>query len=370
MANRLDRARRRIEELEQQSTGYRDRHDTHESNKQQLALDRANARIAELERQIGGNESRIQSLVVERGQLHAQLKQQQRSANNRPSADKIPMDIFENTADQVSEASLQSAVESLNDSVDTLILGLVDTAEQLVGERHPEFGVPPETQDQKLFAALAAHCESEEKRGFLLEALCHDYIIGYLSALFFAGEAAPRLGRKALILERILVDLTESVPWSVVQRWRSISSESVSRLLVPKARNHLESLAITIADVFTWAYQQPVETFHAAAFKTQLDSLAAIFDDALKLATTVRRDVLSVRMSIVCPEQDDETNYPPYDSRSLNAVWPDMGVVEGDEVIGLFHLGLQRRTEQGRVSLLVKPQVTTAALLREMSKES
>jgi hypothetical protein len=45
-----------------------------------------------------------------------------------------------------------------------------------------------------------------------------------------------------------------------------------------------------------------------------------------------------------------------------------MGAVAGDEIIGLYKFGLQRETEQGQISLVIKPEVATTALLREMKK--
>ena len=81
-----------------------------------------------------------------------------------------------------------------------------------------------------------------------------------------------------------------------------------------------------------------------------------------------RRDVLSVRMSVVVAPEP-ESSYGRYNPDLASSVWPDMDASAGDEVVGLYHLGLRKQTEQGHTEYLIKPQVATEALFREMMKD-
>ncbi|KAF7290594.1 hypothetical protein MIND_01299500 [Mycena indigotica] len=335
-------------------------------------LDQARQHIADQHQQFthqsSNYERRVNELISEKGTLRAQLKQQARV----PPAEKT-MDIFDNTADQVSEASIRGAVESLNDSIDNLILGLFEVAEQLVKERDPAYGVPATKQDVELLAALARYCENEDKRGFILEALCHDYIVQHMQAALFDGDPVPRMtGRENM--ERILVQVTRSVPWSVAQRWRAITAESFFKAFNAKQQHQsVSKIKDSMIEVFSWAYQQPPETFRCDAFTAPLAALDKLFQEAEKLALSIRTDVLSVRMSVFLPRLNSKEEYGPYNPGAMEAVWSDMGSVEGDKVLTVYHLGLRKQTQSdqgGAFTTMIRPQVATMALLREMEKDT
>lgn len=58
-----------------------------------------------------------------------------------------------------------------------------------------------------------------------------------------------------------------------------------------------------------------------------------------------------------------------YDPQSEDSIWPEMGAKAGDEVIGVYGLGLQKSTPTGHTVVVVKPKVITNALLREIEKK-
>lgn len=95
--------------------------------------------------------------------------------------------------------------------------------------------------------------------------------------------------------------------------------------------------------------------------------LASLYDEANRISVIARRDVLSVRMSVVTAPESKGV-YLPFDPKMAIGVWPDMGVSAGDEVIGLYKFGLRKQTERGESSYLIKPEVITAALLRFLTK--
>jgi len=112
-----------------------------------------------------------------------------------------------------------------------------------------------------------------------------------------------------------------------------------------------------------WAYGLPdarIQPIFAYLHK----ELTVIFRDAHELSLVVKRDILSVRMSVAVYKQLDCA----FDPHAGECVWPEMRAKPGDIVIGHYGLGLEKRAEAGEVSYLTMPRVTTTALLREVEK--
>jgi hypothetical protein len=123
--------------------------------------------------------------------------------------------------------------------------------------------------------------------------------------------------------------------------------------------------------LLAWTYRQPLATFEPLLPKIQ-SRLETLYKEANQLSIIARRDVLSVRMSVVVAPTGPAgpTDYLPYDTNAVASVWPDMKTVEGDEVIALHKFGLEKVDEKGQLGRLIKPEVATTALLREMAKNS
>jgi hypothetical protein len=109
------------------------------------------------------------------------------------------------------------------------------------------------------------------------------------------------------------------------------------------------------------AHRQAWSTFTPFLQEMQ-DDLKAIFFQANYLAVMVQRDVLTVRLFVDIPLGLD-TEYGLYDPDSVDNAWASMKAVKGDPMIGLYHLGLWKETEEGSWRIK-KSSVTTAALLR------
>ncbi|KAJ7207968.1 hypothetical protein GGX14DRAFT_634623 [Mycena pura] len=317
-------------------------------------------------------EARIECLLYEKGNLNSQLKQHQTLAKGGSGGGAISLDPFDNTVDQVSESAVKSGVESLNESLDNVVLTVLDEAEELANQRSSsrfddvvqqyDTGVAP-----KFIQALVEYSDVEEKRGFLLEAILHHMLLVELDQLFFSGDVVPQIMDTKVFTDKLLEDLTKREPWTVAQRWRSLTAASGGRVMASAFKEQKDSItgsAESTVVFLAWVYRQPLETFEPLNSKIQT-RLSSIYDEAQKLAIMVRRDLLSVRMSVVCPKLNN--TYPPYNPESMSGVWPDMGPMAGDEVLGLYHFGLKKQTEIAEVSYLIKPEVTTEALLREMA---
>ncbi|KAJ6558126.1 hypothetical protein B0H19DRAFT_1261675 [Mycena capillaripes] len=344
-------------------------------SKRSTYIDDRNAQIVSLREEAKKYQKRIEVLVGEKGSLNSQLKQQLRlgapSDGRARTGDGISLDPFDNKVDQVSEAAVKGAVESLNDSLDNFTMALLDEAEELA-KRHSHSSRPSAAQEHekgaKLLPALAEYSHDENKRGFLLDAIVHHGLVVELDMLFLSGEVVSRVLESPL-LDYALGEMTKHEPWTVVQRWRALTAAATKDRMDASTEVQTESIITLLA----WVYRQPLETFEPLIPKIQ-SQLASLYDEARHLALVARRDVLSVRMLVVVgptePRVDPNAveKYLPYNPDAVTSVYPEMKVAAGDEVIGLYKFGLKRLTEKGQVSHLIKPEVTTTALLREMAK--
>lgn len=91
--------------------------------------------------------------------------------------------------------------------------------------------------------------------------------------------------------------------------------------------------------------------------------LAELFQDCLLLSVIIKRDVLSVRMSVI----RGPTALPaPFNPHLLKSAWPEMAI-QGDELtIGYYNLGLQKLTDAGHTYNITLPMVVTSTLLRDV----
>ncbi|KAJ6515204.1 hypothetical protein C8R47DRAFT_507309 [Mycena vitilis] len=343
-------------------------------------IEHLNARIHESMEEKEKYQKRVEELIVERGNVNSQLKQHLRNladgrAKTGPKKDDISLDPFDNKVDQISEATVKNGVESLNDSLDAFTMALLDEVEELA-KRHADSGRHSAVQEfetsTKLLTALAEYCHIEEKRGFLLDANLHHGLVVELNKLFFSGEVVCRTIDQRGIFSIILREMTRREPWTVVQRWRALTAATAGNYLHAASKMRKDSIARSsesIVALLSWAYRQPLETFQHLLPKIQ-SQLDPLYEEAHKLAIIARRDVLSVRMSIVVaptvPKTDDQ--YLPYDPDAVSSVWPDMPAAAGDAVIALYKFGLSKQDEKMVISRLIKSEVTTSALLREMAK--
>ncbi|KAK7028315.1 hypothetical protein R3P38DRAFT_2935337 [Favolaschia claudopus] len=313
---------------------------------------------------------RIENLVRERGSLNTQLKQLKNSLETRPlqtapKASDLSLDPFDNKLDQVSEAALKSGVESLNDSLETFTMKVIDDAELVALDnanvRLSSFAPKEYDASNKLLAALNEHSHGEEKRGFLLDALLHQALIKELDYLFCSGDVFSHVLDEQRLFVHALKELTKREPWTVAQRWRSLAA-SVDPLPTKWQNDSILECADSVVTLLAWAYHQPLETFQPML--TQIQSqLDKIYTEARQLSLSVRRDMLSVRMKVLVPASEGD-DFLPFSSECMDAAWSDMKVVEGDAVVSPYKFGLQRTDDTGRSSLLIKPKAVTTALLR------
>ncbi|KAJ7302368.1 hypothetical protein DFH08DRAFT_945701 [Mycena albidolilacea] len=326
-------------------------------------IDFANAEIHRLNQKnqedMKRYEAKIDALALEKAAYRSQLKQLRASMDARPpktgpKADDFSLDPFDNKLDQVSEAFVKSAVESLNDSLDDFVMALLEEAEELANRNSDSRATSPVRVGEmasKLLVALAKHSNVEERRGFLLDAQLHHDLVEELDKMFFSGDVVARVMDSRGAFALIFRDLTK----------REMASSNRS----------------DYGDAYV--QQQDLEDLSGPALRLDRDAFGVgipvalkLYKEANQLSIIARRDVLSVRMLVVVAPTGPAgpTDYLPYDTNAVASVWPDMKTVEGDEVIALHKFGLEKVDEKGQLARLIKPEVATTALLREMAKNS
>lgn len=150
------------------------------------------------------------------------------------------------------------------------------------------------------------------------------------------------------------------------QRWRALAASGLSqRSSSPLLKESVKTATQYIVARIAWAYGLPATTMQPVA-PSLLKELTVIFRDAHELSIVIKRDILSVRMSITVYKHLDQA----FEPAEGECVWSEMGVKPDDIVIGYYGLGLEKRTETGEVFCLTMPRVITAALLRQVDSHS
>ncbi|KZP16326.1 hypothetical protein FIBSPDRAFT_866007 [Athelia psychrophila] len=166
------------------------------------------------------------------------------------------------------------------------------------------------------------------------------------------------------VLDKVFSKITAAEPWAVCQRWRAMTASATAIMFKPaeleKQAQHIEE---DVSQSIAWAYGQPLTTFHPIRAKL-LQNITSVMRDAHQLSLVLKRDILSVRVMAALRHGRDG----PYDPQFEDSVWPEMGAKAGDEVIGVYGLGLQKVTPAGHNVVVAKPKVITSALLREIEK--
>ncbi|KAJ6515202.1 hypothetical protein C8R47DRAFT_961309 [Mycena vitilis] len=307
-------------------------------------------------------DQRVAALAKENGTLDAQLKALRQGSKAKHT--EPPIDAFSHRLDQVSEASVKSGVDSLNDTLDNLVMDIIEKGEQVVQKNtHPVFHCPEPERSTPLLHALAQSNLTSDNRGLLLDAMLHDHLHTELYELLFSGDVASNRVDPQGVFQSVFDELIRNAePWTVVQRWRAMTATSIFALcrevtFADSLNKQVDSIVVLLA----WAHGLPRENFEDMSGGIH-SGLLALYSEANELGILVRRDILSVRMSIV------SANMPIFDPTYANSVWPEMGAAAGDEVVGQYKFGLIKLGEGGDCTWMVRPAVATMALIREASK--
>ncbi|KAJ7764841.1 hypothetical protein B0H16DRAFT_1310330 [Mycena metata] len=323
------------------------------------------AKHQELTNAASKTDRRVAALVEQNHALSAQLKalRHDSKANTQESS----LDVFSNRLDQVSEAAIKSGVESLNDVLDNFVMEILEKSDQLV-QKHAHLVRPPSDREQEqenpVLRALAQPSLTEENRGLLLDVQLHDQLHSTLYHVFFSNDVLPTWIDHDGVVQPISEELSRREPWTVAQRWRALTAMGMFALIeeghfAGSIHRQTEDIVELLAQAHGLTPTQ-FEDMSDALFS----GLRAMYKEANELSVSVRRDILSVRMTVTT------VSATHFDPNLACSVWPEMGAAAGDEIVGRYKFGLMKVTETGERFDLMKPEVATTALIRETSKSS
>ncbi|KAL0949367.1 hypothetical protein HGRIS_009436 [Hohenbuehelia grisea] len=314
----------------------------------------------------------LQATIDKLEQKNNKLRRRVSDLEGQKKPDIAVSDSFFDRIDQVSESSViyngNPSLQSINGAIDALVADLMEIA----AENCP--GPPPKNSffygsefNPALLDVLRGR--EGEARDFVCEALLHDYLASCTWGTFFRDRVlhCPRLyhGNHSE-LENVYHQIIRNEPWSISQRWKAIAVSNASQRCLKErcVKQSAENIADMVVAFLAWSYSMPHGTFD----RTELvKDLTTIFWDAHQLSIIIKRDVLSVRLTVVLAPRDhvSHSHLPLHPGLSTSA-WPTMGEKQGDKVIGTYKLGLDAQTEHGGVRHLLKPEVVTEALLRSL----
>jgi hypothetical protein len=125
----------------------------------------------------------------------------------------------------------------------------------------------------------------------------------------------------------------------------------------------VQRTAEEIIRITSGAYGVPAMVFESIK-QNVVKELILLFRDAHELSVVLKRDILSVRMSVVLASRQ-ESGFNPQKAESI---WPEMGAKPGDHILGDYSLGLDKCTKTGEIAFSTLPKVFTTALIREVDK--
>ncbi|EPQ53306.1 hypothetical protein GLOTRDRAFT_122482 [Gloeophyllum trabeum ATCC 11539] len=344
---------------------------------------RLQATLASKDRQLKDVErsydSRIQGLLEEKGNLKRELKAQRAKSQPRGQASSVrsttPVD-FESGPDQVSEMFLKSqapfSVESINTAVDDLVINIMEKAGELsaafagdtaaagLAEMHAPDSTPKSAG--ALENALQPRYEvDQEGRELLLDALLHHEVLSDIHHVFFSINTSTVNFQGASLLDDLERRLGKKESWKTVQKWRSLTAVCTEDLIDPTMSEEVgRNMGERVIEQVALAYRVPAQVLDSMR-EDIFSGLSTTYKMARELSLVMKRDVLAVRLMVGAVSEGT------FDHRAVDSQWPEMGVKEGDRIVGAYGLGLSKLSADGRLQSLTRPKVVTEALFRQLS---
>jgi regulator of replication initiation timing len=302
-------------------------------------------------------------------QIDALVKEREQAISNR-----LKMDAFDSSVDRVSEAQLVSNMESIMSSVDDFVSVLVEEASNI--SPGSSKNTPILDEDASLLIQPVIHCTpGTEGWNLLLDALIHEVIIERLYSTLFSTALATPISGHIETRGRILEDLHGHIEetgsfilflhepslnsdvenWRAAQRWRSMTAKANSKLMRDSDwLPFINAASLSIRQHLAYAVHQPIEATDSLV--SFIDPhITTIFNEARNLCFSATQDMVSVRIIPVLGS--DEEIAQEY-------LWPDMGILDSDQVVSDYSLGLIKVDEAQKRTVLMHSKVASHALIR------
>lgn len=292
------------------------------------------------------------------------------------------LDPFNDTLNFASEARVKQEVFGLNDSLDNLIMTILEGAVQVIKQSQIRLRAPSFKQHQKavvarpsgkkespLFIWLQTERHTDETRGFLLDALLHGKFVNLIFNALFDCHVVGNAFESSGMLENVWDTVRQRESWNVAQRWRAITSAAASpaAILGPDLfGDSVTKCCAYIEFALNEAYLMP-ESRHVfkRVVEEAVPGLHSLFAKAHSLSLQIRQDIVTSRLSITRGYSPTD---PPskFDLLTTTSVWADMGATKKDDVLGSYRFGLMQEHENGETTILIQPEVVTTALHRHL----
>nr|GAT46592.1 predicted protein [Mycena chlorophos] len=296
------------------------------------------------------------------------------------------LEIYFLKTDDCTVTDAKNMTEHLNCQLDQFCFGLLDWGKRIaessaaLAELHtpvPEgFVIYPDC-NSRLYRALYAFRRRAQYRGIIIDALIHHLVVSQLGELYFSGMLPATIDPQNLLgkvfacgssdgaclsgveCPALLTLARLAEPWSVSQRWCSLAagwSENMAKQTNHVVEDSKVKIGRTLMEIFAIAYELPVDTF-APLNVPILNDLSALYTSASQLALAIRRDVVTVRLSVAFPRRSPTFGSFPTFDRDEMVSHRGQERHNGEELVGLYHIGLRKQTENGETTYVIKPAV-------------
>ncbi|KAF7293206.1 hypothetical protein HMN09_01198700 [Mycena chlorophos] len=292
----------------------------------------------------------------------------------RKKSKQTGMDLFDDASSTVSVAEVLNGLKGLNYSLDVHVREILRKALELCPVPDAARSQTPQA-DKKfdrcnalLLSALADYADDEDGFGYVLDTLLHHIIVSDVYEHILSGDVVSYYSDPTNHFQVVFQQMASKQNWRAVQRWRSFTAASNDdevngwKTWLPGA---ITSQTQTVVLLLAFAFRREPDAFQTLGPAIEA-ALVSLYEEAKAVSTTMRRDVLSDRLSAHCPTG---VNAIPFDHTQMTAVW-EMGDKDADEIVGLYHFGLREENQDGIQSYVAKPAVVTVALLRALAAAS
>ncbi|KAF7293248.1 hypothetical protein HMN09_01203000 [Mycena chlorophos] len=266
------------------------------------------------------------------------------------------LEVYFLKTDDCTVTDAKDMTERLNYQLDQFCFGLLDSGKRIAEssaafpEAHtpvPEgFVIYPDC-NSRLYRALYAFRRRPQYRGIIIDAITHHLIVSQLGELYFSDMLPATIDPQNLLGKLSACGSSDAAGWS----------ENMAKQTNHVVEDSKVKIGRTLMEIFAIAYELPVDTF-APLNEPLLTSLSVLYTSASELALAIRRDVVTVRLSVAFPRRSPTFgSFPTFDHDEMVAHRGGRERLDGEELVGLYHIGLRKQTENGETTFVIKPAV-------------
>ncbi|KAH9475158.1 hypothetical protein JR316_0012269 [Psilocybe cubensis] len=293
----------------------------------------------------------------------------------------LQLNPFQFMADQISVANVKAQVEDLNNTIDNMIMSILDCIKpkpmkRVTGQNYrasiteTKFSVISKGQNNALVAlydAMVEYSRNESSKGRILDWIMHEKICSLLYTAYFEGKNFWGTNKEHNKHNEELYFYIKKNEPTLARKWQSMTADAEFGITKGDAKNVPQEISSAFKGIIVSAYCQGTTThgiqYHDAVkvvdIHTQL--IQEITDRARNLSLRIQRDMLfsQVKLLYFSPRTKRDT-CRKYQISMRNAAYPDVKSKGSDSVLGTIRFGLNLDIdENGKRKKLLIPLVIT-----------